>query len=462
MKPTPIEEEKGLLESPDKNDTSLELAEADPDLDPSKKRPEFPYQLRLSGANLPVRLSSKAMVRQELGLDVRERDEEGQEEAAETGESSGGGLRYLKYGDKIKLRINGGGGNGAFYMYSDGFAMKRIYLRQTGTDGRRKERTVEEFRVMPRSNSEALTQLRQDLKQVMRNKKASSGSVSGRLPPLAANDCDLNRIIDEIELNQKKYAQLIGQPVHYYESIQLIHEETQQYVSVSKNVELSPKDIGKDEGQGETQLKVLLDDGIKKDIMRVYSMKLEPYSCATTHFVLVPCHRYQEAGYILEEDFFYLAYADTKLLGKFFHLYFPQADILPSSAAAMGVAKAHVAYLYDEIKTSVKFESVPDRCAGHLFRELNRKAVWITHIEAPLLLCLEKLEKATEQEGNELGELIEPAGEAVSQSFSLSFKPYDSEAPLSCNGLWIVVAKPQDKRQVIFKHLLYALLYYLP
>ncbi len=429
-------------ESHPSEEEGLEVAEPESDVARTLSRHRFESAYRLSLAvdkGVPTRLSTKAALAATEGAE---------QDSIDDSESAAGTLRYLKYGDKIRLRVTGSGG--VFHVFSDGFATKRVYMRQSeaGVEGSRKKERIEEvFRVMPKSDFGTLAQLRQDLKALLRSKKASGGSSTA---PMVADDGYANRTIEEAELNQKRYESLLGQPVHYYESIQLVHEETQQFVSVSKNVELSPKDLdaGKD-GQAETELRILLRVGIKKDIMRVYSLKLVPYSSATTHFVLIPCHRYQESGYILEEDFFYFAYADAKLLGKRFHLYFPQAEMGKSTG------RAHNAYLYDEIKTSMKYESVPERAGDHLFRELNRKAVWITHIEAPLLLCLEKVEKSTEQEGNELGELIEPAGEAVSQSFSLSFRQYDPEAPLTSNGLWLVVPRGRDKRQVVFKHLLY-------
>eukprot|EP01022_Parablepharisma_sp_SALTPOND_P026755 TRINITY_DN647_c0_g1_i1.p1 TRINITY_DN647_c0_g1~~TRINITY_DN647_c0_g1_i1.p1 ORF type:complete len:1484 (-),score=183.65 TRINITY_DN647_c0_g1_i1:5466-9917(-) len=348
-------------------------------------------------------------------------------------EGERGKLRYLKYGDKIRLKL---AGCIKYYLNSDGFATERVYLQQGSG-----EKMSQVFRVMPKLDHNAFDSLRKDLKNLMKAKSKPASTVAG-----SANY--MNDVISEVELNSKTYANLIGRPVHYHVPIQLIHEETLQYISASKNVELSDKEVT--QNYTETELNMLVKAGIKKDIMRVYSLKLVPYSDATTHFVLIPCHKYQESGYILEEDSFYFAYADTKLLSKHFHLYFPLAESNPVSG------KSYLAHLYDSIKTAMRFEGVPEKCPNHLCRALDRKIIWITHIESPLLLCLEKLEKSTEQDENELADLIEGStGEAVSQAFALGFKKYDPEQPMTSNGLWVVVPKVDDKRKVTLKHLFY-------
>eukprot|EP01022_Parablepharisma_sp_SALTPOND_P012770 TRINITY_DN1659_c0_g1_i1.p2 TRINITY_DN1659_c0_g1~~TRINITY_DN1659_c0_g1_i1.p2 ORF type:complete len:690 (-),score=70.92 TRINITY_DN1659_c0_g1_i1:11422-13491(-) len=345
-------------------------------------------------------------------------------------------LHYLKYGDKIKLQVQKGAET--FHLYSDGFATRRVFLQH----GSGASAVCEVFRVVPRFEHEQLTRLRQDLAALLKSKRRVRAAVP---------DNGYRALIkEEIQNTLTRRKELLGQPVHYRDQIQLIHEETQQFLAVSKNVEFSEKSLGEG-AQLENDLGMLLKSGVKKDIMRAYSLKLQPHASAETHFMLVPCHKYQEAGYVLEEDSFYFAYADPKLLGKSFHLHFPSSvlDTIP--------ANAYNVYLYEEVKTTVKYESINEApYRNHLFKILNRKAIWITHIEAPLFLCLESIEKSTEQEENELGELIMGVSEALSHNFSLGFKKYDeNETQLSPKGMWIVTACPEDPRKVVFKHLLY-------
>jgi len=360
----------------------------------------------------------------------------------ETDDGAGEGkkrkLKYLKYGDKIKIRLSG---TNKYYLNSDGFATERVYFQQQSSG----EKTSQIFRVMPKTDYQNLEALRNDLKIAI---EASKQHKDKNKPKTNIAPVDyLNDIITEVELNNLSYQQLIGTPVHYYMPIQLVHEDTQEYVSISKRVDLSSKDITPH--HAETDLKMLIKAGIKSDIMRVYSLKLVPYSSANTHFVFIPCHKFQESGYILEEDYFYFAYADSKLLSKHFHIYFPFNNMKPIPG------KSYVSYMYDSLRTSVKFEIVPNKCPDHLFRSMERKIIWLTHIESPLLLCLEKLEKTTEHDENDLAELIETTGEAVSQTFSLGFKRFDPEQPMTSNGLWVIIPKPDDKRKIVLKHLFY-------
>jgi len=343
-----------------------------------------------------------------------------------------GELRYLKYGDKVCLRISG---NSKYYLSSDGFATERVYFRRSlGND------SSQTFRVVPKVECASLDALRRNFKSLM---NPNDKNLQSDKHTDYASD-----IMSELEVNKKTYSRLIGEPVRYYAAVQLIHEETQQYVSISKNTVLSDNEINSK--YEETELKVLLKSGITKDIMRVYSLKLVPCPSASTHFTLIPCHKYQESGNVLEEDFFYFAYADSKLLNKHFYLYFPLASSHSNRETL------YIAYLYDTIKTPMKYESISDDCTDHLCRALSGKLVWITHIESPHLLCLEKLEKSTEQYENELASLIESAmGEVVSQTFALDFKTYDPTQPMTANGLWIVIPKVESKNEMTLKHLLY-------
>jgi len=346
-------------------------------------------------------------------------------------------LKYLKYGDKIKISIHKEGKK--LYLYSDGFATRRVYLQgSTGSSS-----VSEVFKVIPRAEHEQLTRLRQDLAELLDTSKKAN------IKP--GSDAGYAKLIkEEIQLTLNRAKELMGKPIHYRDSIQLIHEETQQYVAVSKNVELSEKAFS--EGvQLEGELSMLLKSGVKKDIMRAYSLKLQHHTSATTHFMLVPCHNYQESGYILEDDNFYFAYADSKLLQKNYHLYFP------ITGSELAQPKAFNVYLYEAVKSVVKYEIINEEpFRNHLFANINRKAVWITHIEAPLFLCLDKIEKTTETEENEMGELIKPVGDALSHNFFLGFVRYDeSEGMLSPKGMWIVTASPDDPKKVILKHLLY-------
>ncbi|MDR3549711.1 MAG: hypothetical protein P4M11_15805 [Candidatus Pacebacteria bacterium] len=354
-----------------------------------------------------------------------------------------GKLRYLKYGDKIKLQVSDGAEPAC--LYSDGFATRRVYLQKGGSS----VKVNEVFRVMPRSNYEYLAKIRLELKQMIKSSSGGEPAEEETEEHAKAKERAYKKwLLEEIDANTKRHEDMLGKPVQYRDSVQLIHEETQQYVAVSKNVELSQKDIT--EESAAVELKMLVKAGVHKDIMRAYSLKLAPHTSGATHFLFVPCHRYQEAGYILEDDTFYLDFTDAKLLNKNFFFYSAKANTDTRSLCAYN------AYMYEQIRTTLRYTSVDETpYAQHVFSQLNRKAVWITHIEAPLFLSLEKIEKSTEQEENELGDLILAVGEALSHNFSLGFKHYDETEPLSPKGMWIVTVCPEDRRKIILKHLLY-------
>ena len=355
-----------------------------------------------------------------------------------------GKLKYLKYGDKIKLRLKSQ--DGLFYLHSDGYATQRVYFH----NGNSPSGVTEVFRVVPKGDYTHFNQLRRDLKQLMRQKARGTNNEKEILEKEIGFRKD---ILEEIEINKKRHKELEGKPVKYKEKIQLIHEETQQFVTVSENVEMSHTNLSSVTHKANTELKMLLSSGIETDIMRIYSLRLAPYTSGSTHFSFCPCYDYQETGYILEEDYFYLAYEDNKLLGKSFHLYFPHID---PSINKHPHHSAYNAYMYESVKMPLKYEGVDEGfLADHLFSKLHRKCVWITHIEAPLFLCLEKIEKSTEQEEEDLEDIVARAEDVLSQPFKLEFKKMDAESALSSNGLWIVTAGKEDNKKVFLKHFLY-------
>lgn len=355
-----------------------------------------------------------------------------------------GKLKYLKYGDKIKLRLKSK--EELFYLHSDGYATQRIYFHH----GNSPSGVTEIFRVVPKGEYARLNELRRELKRIMKEKNKGKSSNND----LIEKELSYRKeILEEIEANKNLYKDLEGKPVKYKEKIQLVNEETQQYMIVSENVEMSKTSLDAVTHKAKTELKMLIDSGIETDIMRIYSLRLSPYTCASTHFSFCPCYDYQEMGYILEEDYFYLAYEDIKLLGKSFHLYFPHIDPLVEQHDTFS---SYNAYMYESVKMPLKYEGVDEAfLSDHLFSSLHRKCIWITHIEAPLFLCLEKIEKSTEQEEEELGDMIFRGEEVLSQPFKLEFKKIDSESAISSNGLWIVTAGKEDNRKVFLKHYLY-------
>ena len=355
-----------------------------------------------------------------------------------------GKLKYLKYGDKIKLRLKSN--DDLFYLYSDGYATQRVYFH----NGNSPSGVTEVFRVVPKGDYTHFNELRRELKHLMREK---SRGINNEKEVLEKEIGFRKDILEEIEINKKRHKDLEGKPVRYKEKIQLIHEETQQFVTVSENVEMSHTNLSAVTHKANTELKILLSSGIETDIMRIYSLRLAPYTSGSTHFSFCPCYDYQETGYILEEDYFYLAYEDNKLLGKSFHLYFPHID---PSIKVHELFNAYNAYMYESVRMPLKYEGVEEGfLADHLFSQLHRKCIWITHIEAPLFLCLEKIEKSTEQEEEELEDMVVRAEEVLSQPFKLEFKKMDPESALSSNGLWIVTAGKEDSRKVFLKHFLY-------
>ena len=340
-------------------------------------------------------------------------------------------LQYLKYGDKVRLVLQKDGV--MFRLFSDGFATRRVFLGHSIN----LYPSDEVFRVIPRSNCNQLMKLKQDLKVLMKTNIKTGDKGHRRL------------IEEEIERTLNRNKEYLGQPVRYKQPIQFVHEETKEFLAVSRNVELSEKRFEENKVKG--GLSILLKEGINKDIMRAYSLKLKSHSSTSTHFMLVPCHGYQETGYVLKDDSFHFAYMDPKLLGKCFHLYFPALGL------ETNLVYSYNAYLYEKFMSVVKYEAINEaKYEKHLFRELDRQAIWITHIEAPLFLCLEKVEKTTGPSENGLGELIESIANAIPYNFFLGFRKYDENDPyLSPKGMWIVTACPEDPSMVSFKHLLY-------
>lgn len=340
-------------------------------------------------------------------------------------------LHYLKYGDRIKLVVLKDGTT--FRLFSDGFATRHVFLNHRAS----LQSSNEVFRVIPRADSAQFTKLRRDLKLLMKTNEK-------------AGDKGYRRLIEEeVERTLVRSKKLLGQPVRYRQSVQFVHEETKQFLAVSRNVDLSDKRLEESKVKG--GLNILVKEGISKDIMRAYSLKLKSHSNTKTHFMLAPCHGYQETGYVLRDDSFYFAYMDPKLLGKCFHLYFPALGLETSLVDSYNV------YLYEKFMTAVKYEPVSKwRFERHLFRELDRQAIWITHIEAPVFLCLEKIEKTTGPSENGLGELIEGIADAIPYNFCLAFRKYDEGDPcLSPKGMWTITACSEDPSMVSFKHLLY-------
>lgn len=344
-------------------------------------------------------------------------------------------FRYLKYGDKIKLYMKID--REKYFMHSDGFASERIYVHnRTDLNG-----FGETFRVIPKEENHNTNKLRQELKEKMKMRKEIKDE-----PAKGKKISEL--VYNEVNETKAVHEKLKGTPIKYGDKFQLIHEETQQYLAVSRNNELSDKALKCNEGRDTSGLHEHLKTGVQKDILRVYSLKLSSYSSPTTLFMFLPCYSYQENGFIVDEDNFYFTYEDHSVMKTKFYLCPPQIDSISNTMSRS-------VYLYDSMKTHVYYDKEDDKyLAEHLFRDLHRKTIWITHIEVPLLLTLEMVEKSKEEQEGEFGNLMIRVGEAKMQRFRLEFKPYNPTAPLPYSGLWIVTAGRESNDKVLLKHIL--------
>ena len=172
------------------------------------------------------------------------------------------GLQYLRYGDRIKLIVQKNSID--FRLFSDGFATRRVFL----CHGTNSSPADEIFRVIPRSDCAQLMNLRRELKILMKNNEKTANKGYRRL------------IEEEAELTFGRNKEYFGKPVRYYDQIQFIHEETQQYLSVSSNISLSEQKL--EEGKVKGELNMLIKEGIYKDIMRGYSLKLKSSTNTST------------------------------------------------------------------------------------------------------------------------------------------------------------------------------------
>ena len=344
-------------------------------------------------------------------------------------------FRYLKYGDKIKLYMKVS--QEKYYVHSDGFASERVYAHnRNDLNG-----FNETFRVIPKGESFYTNKLMQELKARINEKN------NIREDPAKGNKVS-DRIYNEIKETKVTHETLIGTPIKYGDKFQLIHDETMQYLSVSKNIETSDKRLKQNDRPDVSGLHEQLTTGVQKDILRVYSLKLSPYSSPKTLFMFLPSYKYQENGFIVDEDSFYFTYEDNSVMKTKFYLCPPQMD-------SVGNMMSRAVYLYDSMKYLITYEKEDDKyLADHLFKELHRKTIWITHIEVPLLLTLEMVEKSKEEQEGEYGNLMIRVGEAKIQRFRLEFKPYAPTAPLPFTGLWIVTAGRESSDKALLKHIL--------
>lgn len=321
-------------------------------------------------------------------------------------------------------------------------ASSRVFFRQQQQSDKRRDlyQGRDVFVVAPVSESRVFSRLRTDIK--LANKKAKKFKyVSSNIDDAEAEDnerCKKDEayqqdVPEEIMNNWNYHKSLLGRPVRYNTGIQLVHEGTQEFVRVSRKVNLSA---------GEAQE----GSSAKSEFMRVYSLKLDPCSGPETQFMLTPCFKYQENDEVLLQDSFYLTYKDTQLLNKRFHLQFQP------SGQAEGKSVLNF-YLTEEDKSPVRFElySNPE-LQGHLFEKLHGKALWITHIQEPMYLSLNRIKKAADQDENLLSEVIEQVDEALSQALYLSFKKYEPGKTIDSGGLWIGYAS-KSPNEIVFKHI---------
>ena len=300
------------------------------------------------------------------------------------------------------------------------------------------------FIVIPVTESRILTRLKNDIKACARKAKKPKYTKNSELNKeneendLLKKDEGYQQDVPEEIMNNFIYQKsMMGKPVRYNTIIQLVHYQTQQFVRISRKVDLSPpQEINSKPGIGR----------IKSDFMRVYSLKLDPCSGPETQFMLSPCFKYQSNDEVLSEDNFCLTYKDSQLLNKNFYLHFPYNDREKMKSMVNF-------YMTEEEKTPIKFEFFTNpELKGHLFKKLYGKALWITHIEESVYLSLNRIEKATDQDENELSELIEQVDEALSQALFLSFKKYHPNKTISSDGLWIGYPS-KSPNEIVFKHI---------
>ena len=255
-----------------------------------------------------------------------------------------------------------------------------------------------------------------------------------------------------------------GEPVIYGDRIQLVHAKTQLFVKISKKVDLSGKRYVAEirEEPKSSQNKMLKE---KKDLLRVYSLKLVPLSSAGTHFIIHHLLNYQEKERVLQDDTFYLAFPDTSILEKMFFLYFKPPYMIDKTETKKELKNNSKncmfnAYLYEEdSKTTLRFAPVKENfLKNHICKEISGKTLWITHIEEPYYLCLDTIEKRPEFEDSHLNDLIsQTSGEAKSQRFGLGFVRFNPGESKPTNGLWLLFASKDEtsKDKIILKNLYY-------
>ena len=234
----------------------------------------------------------------------------------------------------------------------------------------------------------------------------------------------------------------MGKPVRYNSVVQLVHVRSNQFVRISKKVDLSTAP------QQPTKIRNQAHAPNRADFMRVYSLALSPRSGPETEFMLTPCFKYQENNEVLAQDSFCLSYKDAHLLNKLFFLHFQPPENKQCSLFNF--------YLTEEEKTPIRFQIYDDSyLSSHTFSHFHERAIWITHIHAPLYLSLKASDKATDQGDNELSRLISEEEEATTQTFSIDFRPYDPNKPMSSDGLWIGYAMPDSTDMIQLKHIEY-------
>ena len=334
-----------------------------------------------------------------------------------------------------------------YCISSDGMATNRVFFRHHQPTGKEKDAFQDKdiFIVIPITESRVLSRLKTDIKICTRRAKKDK----------YAKSADTNKENEENDLMKKDegYQQdvpeeimnnfifqksMIGKPVKYNTTIQLVHEQTQQYVRVSRKLNLSPAcTIPNKTRTGK----------IKSDFLRVYSLKLDPCSGPETQFMLTPCFKYQSNDEVLQEGSFCLTYKDTQLLNKRFYLHFESTGTKAFTIVTF--------YMTEDEKSPIRFEFQENPALkGHLFEKLHGEALWITHIQENMYLSLNRIEKVTDQDENALNELIEQVDEALSQALFLSFKEYDPATTISSDGLWIGYTS-KSPNEIIFKHLQY-------
>ena len=341
----------------------------------------------------------------------------------------------MKYGDKIKLHWSKG--NEKFYVSTDGSSTGRVYFRRDRPTGKEKDAFQEKdiFIVVPSSECRIFERLKTDIKSCIKdskqgkNKNLIVNNESKEDDLVNKDDAYQQDVPEEIMSNWLYHKSMFGKPVRYNSVIQLVHESTQQFVRISKKVNLSQAQ----EMEGKTTY-----GPSRTDFMRVYSLKLNTCSGPETEFIFTPCFKYQDNDDVLVQDSFCLTYKDRQLLDKKFYLHFQP---LPGTENKTCLSF----YLTEEEKSPIKFEFYESvNTKGHLFEKLHGQVLAITHIQIPIYLSLRRIEKTSDQEENVLSELIEQADEALSQALSLSFKEYDPNQFVPSDGISLIRSK--DRR----------------